>query len=112
MTNLIISQKIGFKRGEIKCKVPPISGIYFLYLPDNDLLYIGQSENLMERLMALTSDRKFIKYNITYCQFLPVEKEKRSEYECYFKQKLLPLWEIHKNAKCTNRIRLPQPPMR
>lgn len=39
--------RIGYSRG---CDVPPISAVYFLFYGPHDLIYVGQTGSLSERL--------------------------------------------------------------
>lgn len=53
--------------------IPKLKGIYLIYNKKKKLIYIGQSENLFQRISIHRSKSK----NYFYCKFFPIDKSRR-----------------------------------
>ena len=49
-------------------KINKVRGVYFLF-DDDELVYIGQSENILSRIASHLNDKRFDSYNFIECQY-------------------------------------------
>lgn len=61
-------------------------GVYFIYNDEEELIYIGKSMNLFERLVGSLADKKGSKYRFT----IPNTKSDTHLYELYYISKMKP----------------------